>query len=317
MTGEDCYTIIRLLYDRPELQREGLLGMESQYMGGQALIEGVMMRCGDTVALAVRKPDRSIHVETSTRIPWRDRFPLFSLPVIRGKVVLIESAILGYEMLNRSANLSGDEEEEMSTWQMAGTLLFSLGLALALFVLLPVYLAEWLTGGERGSLFAGIEGVLRLGLFLLYIWLISRVRDIQRVFQYHGAEHKAINCYEAGMTLTVEHVRRQSLVHKRCGTSFLLFVMLISILVFSFFSAESLSHLELIGWRLVLMPIIAGLSYELIRWAGSSDNRVLTWVVSPGLLLQKMTTAEPDDAMIEVAIASVEAVLSEKIAKAC
>ncbi|MBL0385414.1 DUF1385 domain-containing protein [Tumebacillus sp. ITR2] len=288
--------------------------MEPQlYIGGQAVIEGVMMRGGDKVAVAVRKPDNSIHVESEVRLAWTQRFKFLALPLVRGTAVLFESTFIGYQALNKSANLSIDEEgEELSNWQMVLTMIFSLGFGVALFILAPLYIAKWITDGATGTAFAAIEGVLRLLIFVAYMWLISRMKDIQRVFQYHGAEHKTINCFEAGEELTVENVRRHTLIHKRCGTSFLLFVMVISIILFSFFSKEGMSHWEMMAYRIGLMPVVAGLSYELIRWSGNSTNRCVTWLVSPGMLMQRLTTREPDDSMIEVAIASVQGVMNEE-----
>ncbi|PWK16294.1 DUF1385 domain-containing protein [Tumebacillus permanentifrigoris] len=287
--------------------------MEPQlYIGGQAVIEGVMMRGGDKVAVAVRKPDNSIHVEHEVRRSWTQRFKFLALPLVRGTAVLFESTFIGYQALNKSANLSVDEEgEELSNWQMALTLIFSLAFGVGLFILAPLYIAQWVTNGATGTAFAAIEGVLRLLIFVAYMWLISRMKDIQRVFMYHGAEHKTINCFEAGEALTVENVRRHTLIHKRCGTSFLLFVMVISIILFSFFSKEGMSHWEMMAYRIGLMPVVAGLSYELIRWSGNSTNRCVAWLVSPGMLMQRLTTKEPDDSMIEVAIASVQAVIED------
>lgn len=287
--------------------------MEPQlYIGGQAVIEGVMMRGGDYVAVAVRKPDDTIQVEKEVRKPWTTRQKFLALPIVRGTAVLFESTFIGYWALNKSAALAINEEgEELTTWQMVGTLLFSLIFGAALFILLPLYASQWMTHNATGPLFAAVEGVMRLAIFVFYIWLVSRAKDIQRVFQYHGAEHKTINCFESGEELTVENVRKHTMIHKRCGTSFLLFVMVISIVVFSFFSSHSMSHLEMMMYRLLLMPVVAGLSYELIRVSGSSDNKVLACVVAPGQLMQRLTTREPDDKMIEVAIESVKAVLDE------
>jgi uncharacterized protein YqhQ len=286
--------------------------MEPQsYIGGQAVIEGVMMRNGNRVAVAVRKSDRTIHVDTEERVPWTNR-ALLHLPILRGSAILFESLVTGIRALNQSSAVSADEEEEQLTgWQLAGTLLFSLAFAAGLFLLLPLYAAEWLTGHADGALFAVMEGVIRLGLFLAYILLIARLDDIQRVFQYHGAEHKTINCYEAGEELSVANVRRHTMMHKRCGTSFLLFVMVISIVAFSFLSGPGMAQWERLLYRLLLMPVVAGLSYELIRFSGGTDSRWVTWLVSPGMLLQRLTTREPDDEMIEVAIASVQAVVND------
>lgn len=283
--------------------------MEPRYIGGQAVIEGVMMRAGNRVAVAVRKPNREIHVETEERRSLVQKYPVLGLPLIRGSVVLFESAVVGMQALARSTNLSaGEAEEELTSWQLAATLSLSVLLAILLFILAPVYGAKWLT--DNSVAFALTEGALRLAIFLGYIGLISRMKDIQRVFEYHGAEHKTINCYEAGEELTVENVRRHTLIHKRCGTSFLLFVVLISIFVFSFFSGDQLSLLAKIVARIALLPVIAGLSYELIRWSAGQTSRLAAVLASPGLAMQKMTTREPDDSQIEVAIASTLAVLA-------
>lgn len=286
--------------------------MEPQlYIGGQALLEGVLMRGGNKVAIAVRKSDHTIHVEEEMRSPLTRRSRFLALPVVRGTAVLYDSLLIGYRALNKSAALSGaeDDDEELSGWEVTLSLLVSVLLAVGLFLFLPLYGAQWLTGDGSGALFAAVEGGLRLGVFFLYVWLISRMDDIRRVFQYHGAEHKTINCYEAGEELTVENVRRHTMIHKRCGTSFLLFVMLISIVLFSFLSGTRLSMWEMAMFRLLMLPVVAGLSYELIRYSGSTTNKYVTWLVSPGLLMQKLTTREPHDDMIEVAILSVKCVI--------
>lgn len=278
------------------------------YIGGQAIVEGVMMRSGNRVAIAVRQSDSHIHVETEERFSYASQYPILALPLVRGTVVLFESTILGMQALTRSTGLSsGDEEAELRPWEIAMTLFASLTAAILFFVLIPVYAANWLTDG--GIWFALIEGALRLAIFTGYIWGIGRMRDIRRVFEYHGAEHKTINCYEAGEPLTVDNIRRHSLIHKRCGTSFLLFVMLLSAAVFSFVSGEYLSFWAKVAARILLLPLVAGLSYELIRWSAEQTGRWATLLVSPGLLMQRFTTREPDDDQIEVAIASVRAVL--------
>jgi uncharacterized protein YqhQ len=285
--------------------------METKYIGGQAIIEGVMMRAGNRVAIAVRKPDQQIHIETEERVSYIRKYPFLGIPFIRGSVVLLESMILGMQALTKSTNLSVDEkEEELTPWQLTITMGFSVLLAVLLFVMIPVYAAKWLT--ESSVAFALVEGVIRLLIFAGYIWAISLMKDIQRVFEYHGAEHKTINCYESGDELTVENVRKHSLIHKRCGTSFLLFVMIISIFLFAFFSGDNLSSLVKISARVALFPVVAGLSYELIRWSAGQTSRWSTLLVSPGLLMQRMTTREPDDSQIEVAIASTLAVLESE-----
>lgn len=277
------------------------------YIGGQAIVEGVMMRSGHRVAIAVRQPDNRIHVETEERFSYAEQYPILALPLLRGSVVLFESTLLGMQALTKSTGLSsGDDGAELRPWEIAMTLLASLAATILFFILIPVYAAKWLTDG--GVWFALIEGTLRLAIFTGYIWLIGIMRDIRRVFEYHGAEHKTINCYEAGEPLTVDNVRRHSLIHKRCGTSFLLFVMLLSVAVFAFVSGEYLSLWSKVAARILLLPLVAGLSYELIRWSAGQTGKWTTWLVSPGLFMQRLTTREPDDEQIEVAIASVLAV---------
>lgn len=280
------------------------------YIGGQAIMEGVMMRNGTRVAMAVRQPDDQIHVETEERSPWSKKYPILGLPLIRGFVMLLESTILGMQVLTKSTNIStGEEEEELTPWEITLTLTAAVGFAALLFIFVPVYAAKWLTKGSVP--FAIMEGTFRLAIFIAYIWLIGKTKDIQRVFQYHGAEHKTINCYEAGDPLTVENVRRHRLLHKRCGTSFLLFVMLLSVVVFAFFSGQQMSLLTKMVSRVALVPVIAGVAYELIRWSAGQTGPFAAGLVLPGLLMQKMTTREPDNAQIEVAIASVLAVVED------
>jgi uncharacterized protein YqhQ len=279
-------------------------------LGGQAVIEGVMMRGNGRVAVAVRRPDGTIHVEAHPVRPWAQRYPWLRLPLLRGTAVLAESLVAGYEALHSSSHVSaGEAEDVMSRGEVIGTLLVSLGLTLLLFVFLPLWAAGWLLGETQGPWLAAVEGGIRLFVFCLYLVLIARMQEIRRVFMYHGAEHKAINCYEAGEELTVAHVRRHSLIHKRCGTSFLLFVMLASLVVFALVSVEGQEMWQMILYRLLLLPVVAGLSYEWIRWTAASDHPVLQGLAAPGLWMQRLTTIEPDDGMIEVAIASVRAVL--------
>jgi len=280
-------------------------------LGGQAVLEGVMMRGGNRVAVAVRRPDSSIHVEVSRRSSWSDRYPVLRCPLLRGAVVLCESLIVGMEALQESAN-EAEDEEKTTRREVMGSLLLSLTLAAGLFVLTPLLLAMWWLDGAQGALFALVEGSVRLGLFLLYIALLAKMKDIRRVFQYHGAEHKAINCYEAGDPLTVEGVRRHSLLHKRCGTAFLLYVMLFATLLFAWVSPDKMAWWQLACVRFLLMPAAIGLAYEAVYWSGRFDHKLVDVLAAPGLLLQRMTTREPDDEMIEVAIASVEAVLEMK-----
>ena len=308
--------------------------MKYSGIGGQAVLEGVMMKNRDRYAVAVRKPDQQIEIKVSDCKPSARSQKVRNLPVIRGVVNFIESLVLGMKTLMYSAEFFEDEEENKKEIKkqtlsaeekkkleekeerqekvlMGGTVVFSLVLALAVFFALPYFLSGFfrkLTGSE--TLTALMEGVLRLIIFIGYITLISLTPDIRRVFMYHGAEHKCINCIEHGLPLTVENVKKSSRLHKRCGTSFLLIVMLVSILFFMFIRVKSRPLQMLL--RLVLIPVIAGVSYEFIRLAGRYENRLVNLLSKPGLLLQRMTTKEPDSDMIEVGIASVEAVFDWK-----
>ncbi len=308
--------------------------MKYSGIGGQAVMEGVMMKNRDRYAVAVRKPDQQIEIKVSDCKPSARSQKVRNLPVIRGVVNFIESLVLGMKTLMYSAEFFEEEEENKKEIKkqtlsaeekkkleekekrqekvlMGGTVVFSLVLALAVFFALPYFLSGFfrkLTGSE--TLTALMEGVLRLIIFIGYISLISLTPDIRRVFMYHGAEHKCINCIEHGLPLTVENVKKSSRLHKRCGTSFLLIVMLVSILFFMFIRVKSRPLQMLL--RLVLIPVIAGVSYEFIRLAGRYENRLVNLLSKPGLLLQRMTTKEPDSDMIEVGIASVEAVFDWK-----
>ena len=284
--------------------------MKYSGIGGQAVMEGVMMKNRDRYAVAVRKPDQQIEIKVSDCKPSARSQKVRNLPVIRGVVNFIESLVLGMKTLMYSAEFI-EKEKRQEKVLMGGTVVFSLVLALAVFFALPYFLSGFfrkLTGSE--TLTALMEGVLRLIIFIGYITLISLTPDIRRVFMYHGAEHKCINCIEHGLPLTVENVKKSSRLHKRCGTSFLLIVMLVSILFFMFIRVKSRPLQMLL--RLVLIPVIAGVSYEFIRLAGRYENRLVNLLSKPGLLLQRMTTKEPDSDMIEVGIASVEAVFDWK-----
>ncbi|MCD8323488.1 MAG: DUF1385 domain-containing protein [Clostridiales bacterium] len=293
--------------------------MKYSGIGGQAVMEGVMMRNGRNYAVAVRRPDHEIDVKVE-----ENKATLFDekwnkIPLIRGVLSFIDSLVLGMSTLMYSASFFEDEEPEKAEKDpakkeraekalMGGTVVFSIILAVAIFILLPYYLSQvfqrFVT--ENANIVAVFEGVLRLVIFIAYIVLISRMEDIQRVFMYHGAEHKCINCIEHGLDLTVENVRGCSKEHKRCGTSFLVFVVVISIILYLFIRVDS--HVLRVVIRLLLIPVIAGLSYELLRLAGRTDNRVVQILSKPGLWMQRLTVREPDDEMIEVGIASVEAV---------
>ena len=278
-------------------------------VGGQAVIEGVMMRGKTHVAVAVRQPDGEISVDVRPVNSISDRYPILKKPFLRGVVSLVESLVMGMKALAYSAQVSGDEDEKLDSKEMALTIAVSAGLAILLFIVIPTWSMRFLTGITQDHMALNLaEGVLRMAIFLAYIAAISSMNDIQRVFQYHGAEHKTIYTYEAGLPLKVENVRPFSTLHPRCGTNFLMIVMLISMFIFTFLGWPSL--LERIVSRIILMPVIAGVSYELIRYAGAhTDNPLVRIAITPGLLLQKLTTRQPDDSQIEVAIASLKAVV--------
>lgn len=279
-------------------------------IGGQAVIEGVMMRGPKLVATAVRTPQGRIELEVKPVNSIADRHPILKKPMLRGCVALFESLAMGLRSLGYSAQMAGEEDEQLSDRELAGTMLFAFALAAVLFIAIPTGAAKLFHFVTEDAVFLNLmEGVLRLLIFMAYIFAISRMKDIQRVFQYHGAEHKTIACFEAGDALTVENAAGHTRLHKRCGTSFLLIVMLVSIFVFAFLGWPGLA--ERIASRIILLPVVAGLSYEIIRFSASSDNCVLGWAVRPGLWLQKLTTREPEPEMLEVAIEAAKAVLPE------
>lgn len=277
-------------------------------VGGQAVIEGVMMRDAHRTATAVRLPNGEIDVETRTVSSIRDRYPVLNLPLIRGSVIMVESLIIGMRALSFSAQAAGEEDEQMTKKEIAMTILFALVLASILFIVIPTgaaHLAAAYT--DDPIVFNLIEGGIRLMVFLLYIWGISFMGGIRRVFQYHGAEHKTIHCYEAGEALTVENVQKFPRLHPRCGTNFLLIVMVVAIVFHVFFGWPDL-WLRILS-RLAILPIVAGVSYEIIRFAGRSENHLVHILITPGLWLQYLTTRPPADEMVEVAIESLKAVL--------
>ena len=277
-------------------------------VGGQAVIEGVMMRDAHRTATAVRLPNGDIDVETRTVSSIRDRYPVLNLPLIRGSVIMVESLIIGMRALSFSAQAAGEEDEQMTKKEIAMTILFALVLASILFIVIPTgaaHLAAAYT--DDPIVFNLIEGGIRLMVFLLYIWGISFMGGIHRVFQYHGAEHKTIHCYEAGEALTVENVQKFPRLHPRCGTNFLLIVMVVAIVFHVFFGWPDL-WLRILS-RLAILPVVAGVSYEIIRFAGRSENHFVHILITPGLWLQYLTTRPPADEMVEVAIESLKAVL--------
>lgn len=278
-------------------------------VGGQAVIEGVMMRGTDKVAVAVRTPNGEITVDVNPVNSIRDKYPILKKPLLRGVIALFESLYDGMKALAYSAQVSGDEDEQLTGKEMVMTIATSVLLAVGLFIVIPTWSMRFLHELTSDPMLLNLaEGVLRMVIFLAYIATISSMNDIQRVFQYHGAEHKTIYAFEAGLPLKVENVRPFSTLHPRCGTNFLMIVMLISMFIFTFLGWPDL--LERIASRVVLMPVIAGVSYEIIRFAGNhDDNPLVHFAIMPGLLLQKLTTRQPDDSQIEVAIASLKAVL--------
>ena len=280
-------------------------------VGGQAVIEGVMMRDANKTATAVRLPNGEIEVETHPVTSIRERYPVLNLPLIRGSVIMVESLVIGMRALSFSAQAAGEEDEQMTKKEIAMTILFALVLASVLFIVIPTgaaHLAAAYT--DDPVVFNLIEGGIRLAVFLLYIWGISFMGGIRRVFQYHGAEHKTIHCYEAGEALTVENVQKFPRLHPRCGTNFLLIVMVVAIVFHVFFGWPDL-WLRILS-RLAVLPVVAGVSYEIIRFAGRSENRIVRIMITPGLWLQYLTTRPPEGEMVEVAIESLKAVLPEE-----
>ena len=348
--------------------------MKRTSIGGQALMEGIMMRNGNQYAMTVRKPDQSIETKVEKTKSIGDDYPILKAPFIRGVVNFVESLVVGMKSLNYSASFFEEEEEEteekiektkkiettekkngnqgkedaekedLETLKseqesnsesekktsegskkitdeekekakesafMFATIAISLVISISLFMIAPYLIASIFESMIDSALVMSLlEGLIKIGIFLGYIVLISNIKDIKRTYMYHGAEHKTINCLEAGEELTVENVKKHSRIHKRCGTSFLIFVILISILLFMFIRVETVALRIIV--RLLLVPVIAGISYELIRLAGRSNSKIIGFLSKPGMAMQKITTKEPDDDMIEVAIASVEAVFDWK-----
>ncbi len=289
---------------------EGMSGKRHN-IGGQAVIEGVMMRNNSLIAIALRQGEGLITVQKKIFNSLAGRCRILKWPLFRGGVAFIEALILGYRSLSLSAEEAlGEEQEELRGWELPLTLIISLAAGVGLFILLPTvlmgFLKHWL---ETPFLLYLGEGVLRLVIFLSYIFAISRWGEIERVFQYHGAEHKVIACYEAGCPLTVEHARGFSTLHRRCGTNFLLVVMVVSILLFSFFGWPPLWQRIVI--RLLLLPLVAGISYEGIKLASAKDNVLTRAISQPGLWLQLLTTKNPADDQVEVAICALQAVLPD------
>ena len=302
--------------------------MKKTTIGGQAVMEGVMMKNQDIYAVAVRKPDHTIEVKKGKSESLLDKYPICRLPIIRGVVSFVESMSVGMKTLTWSSSFFEEEEAEKEPGKvelflkkifgdkleailMAGVMALSVVLALGIFMLLPFWLSSLMKPYISSyTVRTFLEGLIRVGIFLLYVVLISRMEDIRRVFMYHGAEHKTINCLEHGDDLTPENIRKYSRLHKRCGTSFLLIVMIVSIFIFMFIRVDQM--LLKMVLRILLIPVVAGISYEFIRLAGRSESKIMNILSRPGLCLQYLTTREPDDEMLEVAIASVEGVMDWK-----
>ncbi len=275
-------------------------------IGGQALIEGVMMRSKNKYAIAVRKPDKKISTKViKIKEPKNN---LLKLPIIRGCIRFIETLVIGIKSISYSAVESqGEEEEAITDWEIFLTVALSIALTIVLFYMIPLLLAKFFAK-DSGFWFNFIDGITRLGIFVLYLFLISLFPDVRRVFQYHGAEHKTVACYEKKEKLSVNNIKKYSTIHPRCGTSFLLIVFVLSIFFFTLVQVQG--YFQRLGMRLLLLPLIAGISYELLKFAGKHyNNSFVKILVSPGLLLQKITTKEPTNDMIEVAVKSLKAVV--------
>lgn len=297
--------------------------MKYSGIGGQAVIEGIMMRNKNKYSLAVRKPDQTIDVKVAETTPFSDKHPWAKLPIIRGAVNFVESMVVGMKTLMQSAEYFEDDEgTEPSKFEkcltakfgdkvdkviMTASVVIALVISVVVFMWLPLFLTRlvspWI---QSETLQALIEGLLRVAIFILYIKIVSRTEDIKRTFMYHGAEHKCINCIEHGMELNVENVAKSSKEHKRCGTSFVFIVMAISIIFFVVIRVDN--TLMKFVLRLLLIPVIAGVSYEVLKFLGTHDSPVIDILAKPGLMMQGLTTLEPDESMIEVGIAAVEAV---------
>ena len=307
----------------------------SSNIGGQAVMEGIMMRHKDKYSIGVRRPDGGIELKVEDYKCIFGKSTFLRKPVIRGVVSFVDGLVIGTKCLMYSAEIAGDEEDEKEAaknahlteeqrqakkekedkqfkWLLYGTVALSIVLSVAAFMLLPYAIASLLNKVGASEVIVTIaEAFVKLALFMGYMLLVSRMKDIQRTFMYHGAEHKCINCVESGMPLTVENVMKSSRQHKRCGTSFLFLVMLVSIFLHFVFVLVPFYWVRLLG-RLLMVPVVAGISFEMIQWAGRSDNKIASFLSKPGLAMQKLTTIEPTEDMVEVAIAAVEAVFDWK-----
>lgn len=300
--------------------------MRKTNIGGQAIMEGVMMKGKEIYAIAVRNPEGEVIVEKDT---WSSmgKLKICKLPIIRGVIAFLDSMITGYKILTRSAEIAGEgwEDEEPSKFEkyimdklgdkvndviIYISLFISLSISFCAFYMLPLFLGSFFNKFVPTWSLGVIESLIRYTIFFFYIYLMSKLKDVQRIFQYHGAEHKTIACYEKGLDLTIDNVRPCSRLHKRCGTSFLVFVMVISMVVFFFVRTDDWI-MRLLA-RVILVPFIGGISYEVIRWAGKSESKLVDIISYPGMCMQKITTSEPDDKQIETAILAMKAVLEEE-----
>ncbi len=280
------------------------------YYGGQAVIEGVMMRGKNTLATATRHPNGEIGIDSQILHSFYTGF-WRKTPLVRGILALIESLVLGIQTLMNSANVALEEEQvELSGWKMWGIIIVAMVFSVGVFFFIPFFVAQRIEPSATGVVFNLIEGLIRVILFILYLALMSFMKDIKRVFEYHGAEHKAINTYEGGDPLEVEYARKYSTANPRCGTSFLFAVLIIAILVFSVFSAFKPSIYWIVASRVVLLPVIAAMGYEFIYFTSRHcGNPIMKILLTPGLWLQKLSTREPDDKQLEVALAALKNVL--------
>ena len=298
-------------------------------VGGQALIEGVMMRGTKDIAIAVRRPDRTIEIKREPVTGIVQKYKLSKIPILRGGIALIDSMVLGVRSLMYSAEIAEEgietptEPDKFESFMkkvfkdqaddvlIYVSVFFALALSVGIFIFLPTLVSGFLkTYINKGLFLSLFEGILRLSMFVIYVLIISRMDDMKRVFQYHGAEHKAIYCYENGEALTVENAKKYTTLHPRCGTSFVFIVMMVSIIMFSFISWES--ALMRMGLRLALLPVVAGISFEILKIAGKKQSSIVKIVSYPGLMMQKLTTFEPDDEQLEVALEALRNVLEEE-----
>ncbi len=296
-------------------------------VGGQAVIEGVMMRRENQYAVAIRKPNQEIIIEEMKRTSWKEKNKILSFPFIRGMVAFLESMIMGMKILTFSAEFFEEEEvqneSKFDQWVnrvfkdkandvfIGISVVMALIMTILLFIVLPLGITEFIKPFLPSEYWVNfVDGVLRVAILVVYILLISRMKDIQRVFQYHGAEHKSIHCYECGLDLTIDNAKKQPRLHKRCGTSFLLYVVVISVFIMTLINAQTFFYRFVV--RILMLPIIAGISYEVLKLIGRSESKALGFLAKPGLMLQKLTTKEPDEQQIEVALEALKCVLKEE-----